>query len=106
MRCPRRCQANNPDNPRFYKACGVRRALAGSPCRSEISPGNPDPAHALDRLGDGYYDRDQLDDVLSENSEAVRLDPFHSRALRQLAATQRYRAATGRWSPLTAGRRS
>jgi hypothetical protein len=43
MRCPRRCQANNPDNPRFYKACGVRRALAGSPCRSETRLGIPTP---------------------------------------------------------------
>jgi Double zinc ribbon len=105
MRGPR-CQAKDPDNPRFCKECGVRLALACSQCGSEISPGNPGPAHAQDRLGDVSYDRDQLDDVLSENNEAVRLAPFHSRALRQLAATQRYRAATGRWSPLTAGRRS
>jgi hypothetical protein len=110
MRCPR-CQAKNPDNPRFYHHC------------------------------------DQLDDALSEYKEAVRLDPFHSRALLQtsprqswawawsgfpgeisephfeqarvsrtppssqkLAATHenvgRYRAAIARWSPLTARRRS
>jgi hypothetical protein len=75
MRGPR-CQAKDPDNPRFCKECGVRLALACSQCGSEISPGNPGPAHAQDRLGDVSYDRDQLDDVLSENNEAVRLAPF------------------------------
>jgi Double zinc ribbon len=104
MRGPR-CQANNPDNPRFCKECGVRLALACSQCGSEISPGNPGPAHAQDRLGDVSYDRDQLDDVLSENNEALRVDPSHSGALRRLAAPQRCCAATARWSPLTAGRR-
>jgi cytochrome c-type biogenesis protein CcmH/NrfG len=108
MQCPR-YQAKNPDNLRFCEECGVRLALACSNCGSEISPGNPDHAHAQDSLGDVYYHRDQFDDALSEYKEAVRLDPFHSRAL-QLAATHenagRYRAAIARWSSLTARRRS
>jgi Double zinc ribbon len=50
MRGPR-CQAKDPDNPRFCKECGVRLALACSQCGSEISPGNPGPAHAQDAWG-------------------------------------------------------
>jgi hypothetical protein len=43
---------------------------------------NPDYAHARDSLGDVYHD--QLDGALSEY---LRLDPFRSRAVLQLAVT-------------------
>jgi hypothetical protein len=59
MRCPR-CQAKNPDNPRFCEEGGVRLAVACSKCGSEISPGNPDHAHAQDCLGDVYHHCHQL----------------------------------------------
>jgi hypothetical protein len=71
---------------------------------------NADHAHAQDCLGDVSDHRDELDDVLAENNEGVRLDPFHFRALLQLAATHtnagQYRESVPRWSPLIARRRS